>query len=399
MNKIAEFDPLSDYFLNNPYKEFKRMRETAPVYRHEGTMMPVVSFFRDRDIRPMLQDWKTWSSQRSAEYNEKALGDAAILIGNDPPLHSKYRDIVAPAFLPKRIQRLEALVEQQADRWLDQVLDKRKIDFVEDYAAQVTTSVICLMLGIDDADRPLIRDWTLELVKRDGCAVFWKEEDTETTARLIKCMNEQRDYFTAHIERRLKNPGDDLLSEIIQQMDDRGHMIGLAILLAAAGNETTTNVMTHGLQELIWHPEQMEMLRRDPALMSGAIEEILRFRGTIRKQDRIATINTEIEGVQINKGDSIALWCGSASRDPEAIDRPEEFDITRKPNRHLAFGAGIHMCIGNVLARMETRVTMNKLLSRTKLIEFDGPSDKAYESWGNAVLHCGKRLSIIMEPA
>jgi len=400
MSEVREFDPMSDYFLNNAYTEFARMREEAPVYRHKGTLMPVVSFFKDKHIRPMLQDWEKWSSQRDPEYNKKALGDAAILIGNDPPLHTKYRSIVAPAFLPRRIRKLEEIVEQQADRFLDEVLEKKRVNFVEDYAAKVTTSVICILLGIPDEDRQLIRDWTLELAIQDGCPVFWKKEDTETLQRVGKCMEEQRAYFSELVDRRLKEPGDDMLSGMITQMDDKGHMIGLSILLAAAGNETTTNIMTHGLQELIWHPEQMALLRSDlDNRMPDAIEEMLRFRGTIRKQDRIANVDTEIEGVEIRKGESIALWCGSASRDSDVVDRADEFDITRRPNRHLAFGAGIHMCIGNVLARMETAAVMKRVLNRTKSIEFDGPSDQAYENWGNAVLHSGKRLSVVLEAA
>jgi len=140
-------------------------------------------------------------------------------------------------------------------------------------------------------------------------------------------------------------------------------------------------------------------LRSDPdKYVDGAIEEMLRFRGTIRKQDRIAKIDTEIDGVEIRKGDSIALWNGSASRDPEAIDRPEEFDITRKPNRHLAFGAGIHMCIGNALARVEMRIVFKRLLERTKDIRETRGGD-SYESLGNGVLEAAKRYNVELVPA
>ena len=170
-------------------------------------------------------------------------------------------------------------------------------------------------------------------------------------------MAEMTGYLDEHIERVKRQPREDILSKLTQMLENPRHLVGMSILILAAGNETTTNLLAHGLQELLRHPEQLALLRKHPELIDSAVEEMLRYRGTIRKQDRISMVDTEVDGVQINKGDSIALWNASASRDPSAIDRPEVFDITRKPNRHLALGAGPHMCIGNALARVEMRIT------------------------------------------
>jgi cytochrome P450 len=393
MTVTPEFDPLSSHFESNPYSEFKRMRESCRAYKHEGTLMPVVSFFHNEDIRAMLADHKNWSSQRSEEYNAKALGDAAILIGNDPPLHTKYRNIVAPLFLPSSVLPLAETVERQLDRAMEQCLDAGEINFVEDFAANVTVGMICELCGIPQEDWALVRRMTLDLGREDGRPVFWKQPHPEVEARVAKVMAEMTVYLNEHVRTRARVGGNDMISMLAREIDNPRHMVGLGILLIGAGNETTTNLMTHGLQELLRHPAQMEMLRADPGLIESAVEEMLRYRGTIRKQDRIATTDIEIDGVQIRKGDSIALWNASASRDPVVIERPEEFDIRRKPNRHLAFGSGIHMCIGNVLARLELRLALQRLLARTSRIETTRGED-SYKSLGNGVLEAAERFSV-----
>jgi cytochrome P450 len=398
MTMTEAFDPLSSHFEQNPYQELKRMREAGPAYRHQGTLMPVVSVFRNADVRAMAQDWKSWSSQRSAEYNEKALGDAAILIGNDPPLHTKYRDIVAPLFMPGAVAPLVGLIEEQTALVVDKCLGQGEINFVEDFAANATVAVICSIVGVPEADRPKMRQMTLDIAKADGRPVFWKETDQDTLDRIARMMADMTAYFTEHTERRRREPTDDILSTIATQITEPRHLIGLSLLMVAAGNETTTNLMAHGLQELLRHPDQLALLRAHPELMSQAVEEMLRYRGTVRKMDRIATAHTTIGDVEIHPGESVALWNASASRDPEAIDRPEEFDITRRPNRHLAFGSGIHMCIGNALARLELKIAFRQLLERTRHIELTR-GDDSYESWQNGVLECGKRLSVQLIPA
>lgn len=398
MAAIREFDPLSKYFLDHPYEEFARMREEAPVYRHEGTILPVVSFFRNDDIREMLQDWETWSSQRSLEYNKQALGELAILIGNDPPLHTKYRKVVAPLFLPREMEELIPWIEQQSRRALEECLAKDEFEFVEEYAARVTVAVICRWLRIPEERWDDVRRWTKDIALRDGCAVFLKEPDIENEERLARNIAEMGEFFTEHVEKHREEGRDDLLRQIMDTMETPGHMIGMLGLMAGAGNETTTNLMAHGMQELLRHPDQQQMLRDDPSLIDSAVEEMLRYRGTIRKQDRIATKDTEVRGVEIKRGDSIALWNGSASRDPEAIENPERFDITRKPNRHLALGAGIHMCVGNALARFETRIALNMFVGGTKSIEPSRGED-SYANAGNAVLECAKHFYLKAEAA
>lgn len=380
-----EFDPLSDYFERNAFAEFKRMRENHPVYRHQGTLMPVVSLFRNDDIRAALRDWKTFSSQRSEEYNKKALGDASILIGNDPPLHTTYRDIVAPLFMPNAVHKMEAIVEEQIDQAIADTVDKGEVDFLRTFAMRVSLGTICHICDVPEKDWPLMFEMTQNLAKNDGQAVFWQRERPDIEAQLGTAITVLTDYFNKHLEERVKNPKKNMLNEIATQIDEPRHLTGLCILLLGAGFETTMNLMANGMQELIRHPQQMQMLRDNPDLIDGAVEEMLRMRGTIRKQDRIAGEDMEIRGVKIYKGESLALWNGSASLDPDVIENPETFDITRKPNRHLAFGSGIHMCIGNVLARMEVRMAFKRLLEATSTIE-ETRGAGSFRSMGNGIL-------------
>ena len=152
-------------------------------------------------------------------------------------------------------------------------------------------------------------------------------------------MAEMTEYLDEHIKRVKRQPREDILSKLTQLLENPRHLVGMSILILAAGNETTTNLLAHGLQELLRHPQQLALLRKHPELIHSAVEEMLRYRGTIRKQDRIATVDTEIDGVRINKGDSIALWNASQPR-PDGDRSSRKFDITRTPNRHLALGAG-----------------------------------------------------------
>lgn len=385
MTDTVDFDPLSDYFERNPIAEFKRMRENHPVYRHEKTLMPVTSIFRNDDIRAALRDWKTFSSQRSEEYNKKALGDASILIGNDPPLHTKYRDIVAPLFLPSAVYRMEAIVNEQIDQALADTVDKGEVDFLRTFAMRVSLGTICQVCDVPEEDWPLMFEMTQRLARNDGQAVFWQRPRPDIEEQLGSAIIALTDYFDKHLEERRNNPKQNMLNEIATNIDEPRHLTGLCILLVAAGFETTMNLMTNGMQELLRHPEQMQMLRDNPGLMDAAVEELLRYRGTIRKQDRIAGEDMEIRGVRINKGESIALWNGSASFDPDVIEDPEKFDITRAPNRHLAFGSGIHMCIGNVLARLEVRLAFTRLLEVTRTIE-ETRGSGSFRSMGNGIL-------------
>jgi len=246
MAAIDPFDPLSKNFHDNPYSEFKRMRESCRAYRHEGTLMPVVSFFHNSDIRKMLSDWESWSSERDPEYNKKALGDAAMLIGNDPPLHTQYRDIVAPIFLPRDVAPLAPLIEELTAENLDRVVGAGEINFVEDLAADITVATICAIAGVPKEDRALMRKMTIDLAIEDGRPVFWKEPNPETETRVARTFQEMGTYFAEHFANRDPYKHDDILSKDARHIDEPRVLVGLCTLIVAAVNETTTNLISHG---------------------------------------------------------------------------------------------------------------------------------------------------------
>ena len=384
--QIAEFDPLSQEFLDNPWAEFKRMRESCRAYRHEGTMEPVVSFFHDDDIRAMRADWETWSSSRSAVANKKGLGVAAVMIGQDPPDHTKYRNIIAPLFMPGRVHALQPAIDKHVGEILDQVIGAGEVDFMEDVSASLATAIIGTICGIPESDWKFVRGQTIESSRDYGKGSFFKAPVPEIEARLASIHKEFGTYVVQHVQtlRRTKTPS--ILTTVAEQVDDDMALLGLCLLILGAGNDTSSNLMTNGFWELMQKPDQMAWLRANPDKVPQAIEEAVRCRGSLRRSERVAARDLMFDGVEVNKGDVVALWNASASRDPKVVpDRPDEFDITRKPTRHMGFGAGIHMCIGNILARLETRTLWGEVLRRTSSIEETRGAD-SYQSWGNGVL-------------
>lgn len=390
------FDPLSEHFLKHPWQEFRRMRDSCRAYRHEGTLFPVVSVFHDDDIRMMRADWETWSSSRSAASNALGLGPSAVMIGQDPPEHTFFRSKVAPLFMPGKVGVLQPLIDETVDNILDEVIDNGDIDYMEDVAARLATSVIGTICGIPEEDWDFVRRQTIEASRDYGKGAFFKEPQPEIEARLKKVHSELGPFVVEHIQRLRKDKTPSILTQVADQIDDDRPIMGLCTLILGAGNDTTSNLMANGLWELIQKPEQLQWLRNNPHKVDQAVEEMARCRGSLRRSERIASQDIEFDGIEIKRGDLVMLWNASASRDPKVVsDRPDEFDVTRKPLRHMGFGAGIHMCIGNVLARLENRTLFRALIERTTDIEEVG--ERPYESWGNGVLDAVKHYRLRLQ--
>ncbi len=399
MNQIVEsqplFDPMDANFCRDFYPNIKRMRESCRAYRHPGTLTPVVSFFRYADVAPMLANWHDWSSERSEEKKARGLGVASIMLGNDPPLHTRYRKIMAPFFMPKSIQSYEAIIEGLIDEAVEACVGTGDTDFVEKFADHVTVGLICEICGIPKEDREMIRTKAMLVAENYGKGMFWREENPDIEAMIAKVSWDFGFYFIQHVERLKTSGQNSILGRMAEHLDNPREIAAMCALIIAGGVETTTNNIVHGLQELIRHPEQFALLRRQPELLDSAIEEMVRYRGTLRRQERVATQNVDVDGIEITEGDTVVLWNASACRDPDFIDRPDEFDISRKPNRHIGYGNGIHMCIGNVLARAELRAIFGRLLTATSHIEEARGAD-SYQDAGNGVMDVAKRYSLIM---
>lgn len=395
VDSLPQFDPMDPNFCRDFYTNIKRMREGCRAYRHPDTLTPVVSFFRYADVAPMLSNWHEWSSERSEEKKARGLGVASIMLGNDPPLHTRYRKIMAPFFMPKSIQTYEAIIESLIDEAIEQCVGAGDVDFVEKFADHVTVGLICEICGIPKEDRDLIRTKATLVAENYGKGMFWKKENPDIEAMIAKVSWDFGIYFIQHVERLKTSGQSSILGSMAEHLDNPREIAAMCALIIAGGVETTTNNIVHGLQELIRNPEQFALLRRQPELLDSAIEEMVRYRGTLRRQERVAMHDVDVGGIAIEKGDTVVLWNASACRDPDFIDRPEEFDITRKPNKHIGYGSGIHMCIGNVLARAELRSIFGRLLSATSHIEEARGAD-SYEDAGNGVMDVARRYSLVM---
>lgn len=394
--EIAPFDPTSPNFPRDFYSEMTRMREACRAYRHEDTLVPVISFFRYNDVQPMLADWQNWSSERSPEKKARGAGLASIMMSNDPPLHTKYRKIMAPYFMPGAIRVYEDMVEQLIDEAIETHVGVGETDFVK-FADHVTVGLICEICGIPKEDREIIRSKAMLIAEHYGKGMFWKEEHPEIEEIIAKISWDFGFYFLQHVETLKTSGKQSILGSMAEQLDDAREIAAMCALLVAGGVETTTNNIVHGMQELIRNPKQMELMRADPSLVDGAVEEMVRYRGTLRRQERVALKDVDIDGVRIDTGDTVVLWNAAASRDPAYIDRPDEFDITRKPNRHIGYGHGIHTCIGNVLARSEMRRAFSRLIERTSHIEEARGAD-SYADAGNGVMDVARHYYLKLHP-
>jgi cytochrome P450 len=392
-NDAIEFDPTSPNFDRDFYTNIRLMRENCRVYRHEGTMIPAVSVFRHSDVVPMLQDWENWSSGRSEIMKKRGFGIASIMVGDDPPDHTRYRKLMAPFFMPVSVNSFDAIIDREIDVAMEKCLGTGEIDLVEDFAGPIVNGLICKICGIPDEDREFIRSKAMLVAAHYGKGLFWKEPHPEIEEIVAKVGWEFGFYFIQHVEVLKKTKTPSILSSLSVHLTEPREIAAICALMIAAGLETTTNMIVHGMQELIRHPDQFAMLRQNNGLMNSAIEEMFRYRGTLRRHERVAVHDSEIDGVKIAAGDSVILWNASANRDPEVFDRPEEFLIDRSPNRHIAFGSGIHTCLGIIMARAEMRLTFQRLLAATSHIEETRGAD-SYESYGNGVMDVAKRYSV-----
>jgi cytochrome P450 len=355
--------------LLNPYPWFSEMRRKDLVH-FDGEVWNV---FKYSDVKRVLLSHKTFSSQLSDYTQEKAerlregiedsigLPTYYTMLTTDPPLHDELKDITMDFFSPSSIAKLEPMIREVVKE-LTSNMDG-EFDFVREVAVPLPVMVIAELLGLPKEDRRKFKEWSdniaLTLGKESGKPISFE--------KLIEMV----EYLERKIDERSKNGGKDLISLIVN-WKIRGkrlakiEALGYIILLLAAGNETTTNLITHSVIDFtkfnLWGK-----ISRD-SLMSS-IEEVLRFSPPVRRTFRIAKEDVEIGGKIIKKGEGIKVWIASANRDEDVFSNPDSFDINRRPNPHLSFGAGIHLCLGASLARMEAKVLLEEMINRYKKVE------------------------------
>ena len=377
IGQICELDKWESFIDGQPFDLFKRLRQDAPVYWHEESLDFEPGFWaltKHEDIVRVSKDPLTFSS--AAGGHLMSMGDPAVvdpsavaaiignMIGMDPPDHQIYRKMVAPSFTPKAIRNLESDMRLKIRELLENVEGKSDFNFVTEISEQLPLWVLCEMMGIPESDRPKIRDLVNNLT--DASIQQDPENAFQIWVNYMELFKMGRDM----IEERRKNPTDDLMSVVANTKIEGGELPpelldGFFLLMVIAGNETTRNTLTGGIMALTENPEERNKLLKDPTLISNATDEMLRWVTSVIYFRRTAMKDTNIRGQDIKKGDKVVMWYGSANRDEDIFTDGDLFRVDREnAKKHLAFGAGEHLCLGNRLGHMQIRILFEELLAR-----------------------------------
>ena len=379
---IRDFDlnGIDQSFIENPFPTLKALREQAPVHRN-----PDGSFYLTRydDVLKTYQS-RAILSDKKVEFGKK-FGQCPLfvhhttsLIFNDPPYHTVVRKLLAAAFTPRKLAEMEPLIETIVNRLMDRAEDLQEFDFIQDFSTALPTEIISFMLGIPEQHRAKLRGFSIAIL---GAL------DPVVSAERLAIGNAAVTEFSALLDdlinHRRANPdsagqGEVLDSLIFGDVDGRrlnqDELIQNCIFLLNAGHETTTSFVGNAVGMLLEYPDQHQLLKRDPNLITSTVEEVLRFQSPLQIGNRLTSEPIKLSSATLPAGTYVHTSIAGANRDPEVFDKPETVDITRKPNRHLAFITGIHVCLGATLARIEGKIALGGLVKRFPNIQSSGPA-------------------------
>ena len=374
------FNPLSPEFIRNPYPHYERMRTTDPVHL---TPLGVYVASRHAEASLVMRDkrfGKDFVARTVRRYGPKIMDEPVFrsmshwMLQQDAPDHTRLRGLVVKAFTARRVEDMRPRIQQIVDETLDRIIPQGKMDLIEDFAFRLPVTIICDMLGIPEEHRE-----TFYASSRDGGRLLDPvplspaEIEKGNAGNAMAAM-----YFQQLFELRRKNPGDDLITQLVQAEEEGSklsneELTANIILLFGAGHETTVNLIGNGLLALHRNPEQLALLKAKPELITNAIEEFLRYDSSVQLTGRVALEDIDdLGGKRIPKGESVLCLLGAANHDPAVYpDHPERLDITRPNVRPLSFGGGIHFCLGAQLARIEAEVAISTLLRRIPDLRLD----------------------------
>ena len=368
----AMYSPFGTEYWSNPYPMYSSLRSRDPCHVSLLTKSWVLT--RHDDITAVLRDGRCIVDSRklSGDANEAAaeagsLQDGAqsapTMLSLDPPDHTRLRALVSKAFTQRSVEALRPRIETLVHQCLDAVAQDGEMDAITALAHPLPAIVIAEMLGVPAEDHRQFKRWADDGMRAVG---YGEPEDLRRSREAI---HQMRSYLAGIVEERRRDPKDDLLSALLEaeQQGDKltsQEVLSTCSLLLNAGHANTTNLIGNGLVALLQHPEQLEALRQDPSLMAGAVEEALRYDSPLQGTARLVLEDVTIRGRTINAGRQVTLLLGAANRDPEQFDQPDSFDIGRSDNPHLAFGYGIHHCLGAPLARLEVQIALAAIIER-----------------------------------
>jgi cytochrome P450 len=383
----------TDDIRRNPYPMYAEMRKASPLFHFAPMDLWMILDYEG--VKRALFDHESFSSSVTPPTGKAP----DWLVFSDPPRHTKLRSIIMRAFTPRSIASLEPRIRELSSELLSPLLDRGEMDLVADYAGPLPTLVIAEMIGIPAADRPRFLRWS-EAIMGLSYAVEGGPEAERMIQAHAAAKEEMGAYLPALLEERRRAPKDDLLSRLVDAEVDgerltEEEILGFFQLLLAAGTETTTNVIDNAILSFFDHPAELARLQASPELLPSAIEEIVRYRSPGQMMFREAKRDIEMHGQVIPAGRQVLAMIGSANRDPKQFQDPDRFDIGRDPNPHIAFGHGVHFCIGAPLARLEARVAIFDLV--TKLHSFELASSEPWEPRRALNVHGPARLPLRFE--
>jgi cytochrome P450 len=375
----ASLDLKTDVNVQDPFPLYRWLREHDPVHRSASLGGWVVT--RHADVLEILNRPARFSSDRfrrldprQASRRPAVQAVASVLrhwlVFRDPPDHTRLRALLQKSFTPRQLEQNTMGIQATIDRLIDRAAADGEMEFIRDFAFPLPALVIAILLGIPTSDVEIIKTWSDRLAAYLGGAVDADdnfERASDGVAKLVA-------YFHEQLRERTRRPRDDLLS-LMQRAEHEGDRLSAdecvanCVLLLFAGHETTTNLLGNGLHHLLGHPDQAARIRAQPALTEWAVEEFLRYDGPVAATLKIALEDMEWRGRTIRQGDMLLPFLASANRDPRQFEQPDRLDVGRRPGRSLAFGFGLHFCLGAPLARLEARLAFETLLRRLPDLE------------------------------
>ena len=371
---MQSFNPMDPEFLADPYPTYHRLRAEDPVYQSPLGFWVLTRY---DDVSAVLRDPRfikePLAALVAARFGaEVPRGVGLSMLDRDPPDHTRLRGLVSKAFTPRVVDGLRSRIQQIVDELITRVQAAGSMDVIEEFAYPIPVNVICEMLGVPLADHERFKGWSLDIAR--GLDSIWLPPDSEVPRRSAASRHAINDYFRGLIAQRRASPRGDLLSALIaaEEAGDKlneEELLATCILLLIAGHETTVNLIGNGVLALLRNPGELERLRATPGLITNAVEELLRYVGPVQRTARVASAPATIGGRTIAKGEMVMPFIGAADRDPSQFPDPDRLDLTRADNRHIAFGWGIHFCLGAPLARVEGQIAIDALVRRLPRLE------------------------------